>query len=105
MFGLLLYGLPHTLVPSWFTPNNDAVIQQTAKLIPLLSIYMLGDGTRVAIEGVLNGCGRQRIGVPVVIFSYWVVGVPLAYYIVFVRHGGYMCEDGYLCGVVGLVIG
>ena len=41
----------------------------------------------------------------IVLFAYWVVGVPLAYYLSFARHDGTMCEDSYFCGVRGLVFG
>ena len=40
-----------------------------------------------------------------VLIAYWVVGVPLAYYLAFVRNDGTLCDDSYFCGVRGLVFG
>jgi Na+-driven multidrug efflux pump len=37
--------------------------------------------------------------------AYWIVGVPLAYFYAFIRHGGIMCDDNMHCGVTGLVSG
>jgi MATE family multidrug resistance protein len=102
--GSLLFFTPHTLFPSFFTPT-ESVVAEASRLIPLLSIYVVGDGIQSALNGVINGCGRQCIIMPIVIFAYWVVGVPLAYYFVFLRNGGIMCEDNVTCGVTGLVLG
>ena len=102
--GSLLYFTPHTLFPSFFTPT-EAVVTEASRLIPLLSLYVIGDGIQSALNGVIKGCGRQCIIMPIVVFAYWIVGVPLAYYFVFLRNGGIMCEDILTCGVTGLVLG
>lgn len=102
--GSLLYFTPHTLFPSFFTPT-ESVVAEASRLIPLLSIYVVGDGIQSALNGVIKGCGRQCIIMPIVVFAYWVVGVPLAYYFVFLHNSGIMCEDKVTCGVTGLVLG
>ncbi|OEU17942.1 mate-domain-containing protein, partial [Fragilariopsis cylindrus CCMP1102] len=81
--GLLLFLLPHTLLPSLFvsSKDNQAIINQTASTIPYLSIYVLADGIQTGCNGIIKGCGRQKIVVPIVVFAYWIVGVPLAYYL------------------------
>jgi MATE family multidrug resistance protein len=102
--GCFLYFTPHTFIPSLFAPDEQNVIIETAKTIPLLATYVFADGLQTALNGVIKGCGRQRVVMPIVIVAYWVVAVPLAYYLAFVKNNGEMyCEDGYLCGVVGLV--
>jgi Na+-driven multidrug efflux pump len=46
------------------------------------------------------------VTIPIVVFAYWIVGIPLAYHLAFVRHDGVMtCENSYFCGDVGLVTG
>lgn len=58
------------------------------------------------MSGILKGCGRQWITMPIVVFAYWGVAVPMAYNIAFVRHDKAMfCDDSYFCGDVGLVAG
>jgi len=95
---------PHSFFPSFFSPDNE-VVDEAIQLIPLLAIYVFGDGIQSACNGVIKGCGRQCIVMPIVVFAYWIVGVPLAYYISFTLHNGVMCEDSYFCGVRGLVTG
>jgi MATE family multidrug resistance protein len=106
VLGVLLYGIPHTFLPSLFAPNEEELILETSRTIPLLAIYVFADGIQCALNGIIKGCGRQCIIMPIVVVAYWVVAVPLAYYIAFVRHDGVMfCDDSYFCGDVGLVAG
>lgn len=105
ILGSILFFTPHTFFPSFFSPD-EAVVQETARLIPLLSVYVVGDGIQSALNGVIKGCGRQCIIMPIVLVAYWAVGVPLAYYLAFIKNDGVMCEDKVLtCGVTGLVTG
>eukprot|EP00934_Nitzschia_sp_Nitz4_P001442 Nitzschia sp. Nitz4//scaffold271_size25734//12242//13909//NITZ4_008304-RA/size25734-processed-gene-0.8-mRNA-1//-1//CDS//3329545209//1442//frame0 len=104
--GILLYLLPHTFFPSLLVYGADSVILETSRTIPLLSIYVFADGIQAALSGVVSGCGRQMITVPIVLIAYWCISVPLAYYVTFVVHDGVMfCDDSYFCGDVGLVSG
>ena len=103
----ILYFTPHTILPSLFTPNVQ-VIMETASTIPLLAIYVLMDSIQISLSGIIRGCGKQWIAMPIVIFSYWIVGIPLGYYISFILHNGSNdCSDNdiVLCGIVGLVFG
>ena len=103
---ILLFTIPHGFLPSLFAPNEPNVILQTSQTIPLLAIYVIADAIQVGLSGVVKGCGRQWITMPIVLIAYWVVGVPLAYYLSLVRHNGQMyCDDSYFCGDVGLVTG
>ena len=49
---------------------------------------MVFDGVQSALTGVLKGLGKQRVGGPVVVFSYYAVGLPLSYYLAFRRGQG-----------------
>jgi MATE family multidrug resistance protein len=104
MMGSLLYFTPHTFFPSFFSPDED-VVQEASRTIPLLSFYLFADGVQVALNGVIKGCGRQCITMPVVVIAYWIVGVPLAYYLGFILHNGEMFCSDTLCGIPGLVFG
>lgn len=101
--GCVLYFTPHTFFPSLFAPE-DAVVEETSRTIPLLAAYVFADGVQVALNGIIKGCGRQCITMPIVLVAYWVVGLPIAYYFAFVSHQGLMCDELF-CGVVGLVTG
>lgn len=104
--GIILILVPHTFLPSLLVYGANSVIMETSRTIPLLAVYVFADGIQVALSGVISGCGRQIVTVPIVVFAYWVLGLPLAYYIAFILHGREMtCDDSYFCGDVGLVAG
>lgn len=49
----------------------------------------------------------SQVLVPIIIFAYWFVALPLAYHLAFVRSGGTTDCNGHqsFCGIVGLVGG
>eukprot|EP00978_Attheya_sp_CCMP212_P000055 scaffold131_cov55-Attheya_sp.AAC.3 len=115
--GCILFFTPHSFFPSFFTPDEN-VISEASRLLPLLALYVVGDGIQISLNAIIKACGKQYVMMPIVVVAYWVVGVPLGYYITFIRHDGYMCEDSsllsddlcvhqpsYFCGVTGLVMG
>ena len=102
LLGSILYFTPHKLLPSFFTPDDEVVLEASTT-IPLLAVYVFADGVQVALNGIIKGCGRQCITMPIVVIAYWIVGLPLAYFLAFVRHNGEMsCGEG-LCGIPALV--
>jgi MATE family multidrug resistance protein len=107
LIATVLFFTPHTFFPSIFAPTSDELVLETSRLVPLLSLYIFADALACAFNGIIKGCGRQVVTMPVILIAYWVVGVPLAYYMAFVRHNGVLtCDDGsYFCGDVGLVLG
>jgi multidrug resistance protein, MATE family len=103
---LMLFLIPHDFLPSLFAPNETGVIYEASRTIPLLALYVIADGVQVALNGIIKGCGRQCLTVPIVIVSYWIIGVPLAYYLAFTMNDGVSsCDEsmGSFCGDVGLV--
>ena len=57
--------------------SNPAVISKLSELLPVLMVYVVCDAGMVACSGTLQGCGRQRHGMVVVIVSYYMVGLPV----------------------------
>lgn len=108
IIGCILYFLPHTFFPSLFISNDIQLIYETSKIIPLLALYVFADGIQASFNGIIKGCGKQVITMPIVVISYWFIGIPIAYYITFIKYNGIMCnnyEEHYFCGVIGLVTG
>jgi MATE family multidrug resistance protein len=108
VLGLILFLVPHAFIPGLFAPKEPGVIYEASRTIPFLALYVIADGIQVALNGIIKGCGRQCVTMPIVLVAYWIVGVPLAYYLTFVVHDGESScgehhEDGFLCGDVGLV--
>jgi MATE family multidrug resistance protein len=105
LLGFVVYWTPHAFFPSLFAPDEADLIRETSRTMTLLAVYVFADGVQAAFNGTVKGCGRQPVIMPVVVFAYWVVGVPVAYYISFVKFRGLMCSTSYFCGQVGLVAG
>lgn len=120
ILGCILFFTPHKTFPSLFTGDED-MVSVTVATLPFLALYVFADGINVTLGGVVKGCGRQVILMPIIVFAYWVVGLPLGYYLAFVRNGGEaVCPyndydsggdsggdfpSSFGCGVVGLVVG
>ena len=105
ILGSVLLIVPHNFFPSIFDPDPN-VVRETASTIPYLSLYVFADGVQYALNGIIKGCGRQPIVMPIVIISYWLIGLPLAYNFAFIQNGGITtCDGKQLCGIVGLVSG
>eukprot|EP00580_Thalassiosira_gravida_P002685 CAMPEP_0201618304 /NCGR_PEP_ID=MMETSP0492-20130828/38644_1 /ASSEMBLY_ACC=CAM_ASM_000837 /TAXON_ID=420259 /ORGANISM="Thalassiosira gravida, Strain GMp14c1" /LENGTH=331 /DNA_ID=CAMNT_0048086849 /DNA_START=173 /DNA_END=1168 /DNA_ORIENTATION=- len=103
--GAILFFVPHDFFPWLFTPD-PYVISETSSTISFLAIYVFADGMQATLNGILKGCGKQAIAMPIVIVSYWCVGVPLAYYNAFILNDGTSeCQDSRFCGLAGLVAG
>mmetsp|Transcript_25091 Transcript_25091/g.52157 ORF Transcript_25091/g.52157 Transcript_25091/m.52157 type:complete len:282 (-) Transcript_25091:3062-3907(-) len=102
--GCVLFFTPHYIFPLFFTPDQD-VVAETSLLLPLLALYVFADGVQSSFNGIIKGCGRQIVTMPIVVVAYWVIGIPLAYYLSFVRGDGMMYGDQFSTGVAGLVIG
>jgi MATE family multidrug resistance protein len=67
--------------------NDPAVREVAAGLLLLAAIFQLSDGIQVGAAGALRGFKDTAIPMTMCIFSYWIVGFPLAY-IFGVRQGG-----------------
>lgn len=96
---------PQDYFPSFFT-TDESVVLEAAKTIPYAALYVFADGVAASFDGVIKGCGRQCVVMPVVLFAYWVVGVPLAYLITFCWGSGDASVKNVLFHrVTGLVAG
>lgn len=89
--------------------TNDAqVVDLVGSLVPILCIYVIADGAATSLTGVIQGMGKQPIAFPVVMFSYYIIGIPLAIYLARTGKWGFLPGAwGQLkgLGVEGLVIG
>jgi len=75
--------------------TDEVVADIVISIMPVLALYVIMDGVQTALTGVLKGLGKQRIAGPVVLFSYYCIGLPLSYYFAFPLK----------MGVIGLCIG
>ena len=82
-----------------FTEDGEVVALVSDLLLPL-AVYVIADGTQCGLSGVIKGAGMQGVGGPVVLFSYYIVGLPAAVYMAFDLNG-----RGLGLGVTGLCLG
>lgn len=68
--------------------SSAAVQQQLKRVLPLVVATVMLDGQAAVLSGVLRGAGRQGIGAGTSWFSYWFVGLPLAYLLAFKANMG-----------------
>lgn len=97
---LLMFLFP-ALISSIYT--QDRAVQQIAiGLIQLAAIFQISDGLQVGGFGALRGLKDTRVPMIVNLIAYWVVGLPLGYYLGLVRGIG---PEGLWMGLIaGLTI-
>ena len=59
--------------------SKDAILSDLiAQLLVILTVYVIFDGLSSVMGGVVRGVGKQLMAFPIVFFSYYAVGLPLA---------------------------
>ena len=64
-------------IPLVFTTDTD-VAALVASALPLLGLVTFLDGFGIAANGLLRGIGKQVIGGPTNIFSYYAIALPIS---------------------------
>ena len=76
---LLFSGLNEIL--PWIYTSDRAVINIAAQLLIIAGFFQLFDGTQVVGLGILRGIGDVNIPTFITFIAYWVIGMPVAYYL------------------------
>ncbi|GIL46835.1 hypothetical protein Vafri_3721 [Volvox africanus] len=82
---------PHTqlLLTQIFTDGHDAsLMYHLRRMLVLVAALELFDGSQVVMTGVIQGAGKQRLGVMVNVLAFYVVAIPTALIFAFVLHWG-----------------
>lgn len=59
--------------------SRDAKLSNLiAQVLLVLTGYVIFDGLSAVLGGVVKGVGKQLLATPIVFFSYYVIGLPLA---------------------------
>ncbi len=82
LFTLLRFELPRLY------SGDPAVVLAAAQVFPLAAAFQLSDGTQVVAGGVLRGMGRPDAAAIVNLAGYFVVALPLAYFLGFSQGRG-----------------
>ncbi len=82
-----------------FYTRDIAVHEIAVSLILMAAIFQVSDGLQVGAAGALRGFKDTKIPMILNIFSYWVIGFPLAYYL------GIVADRGPASVWIGLIVG
>jgi len=80
---VVLVLAPHLIVRA-FTPDPD-VMRIGVDLLLVAAAFQLFDGLQTVATGALRGAGETRIPMLSSFIAYWVIGLPLGYYLGFHR--------------------
>lgn len=73
-----------TEIAGFYTPDPE-VLAIIEGAWPFFLLLILGDSFGGAVQGMMRGLGKQMMGFYATIFSCYIIGLPLMYYLGFVR--------------------
>ncbi|MES2652355.1 MAG: MATE family efflux transporter [Bacteroidota bacterium] len=76
----ILFIFASGLLPYFYT-KDVAVVEIAAQLLIIAGFFQLFDGTQVVGLGVLRGIGDVNVPTYITFLSYWVIGIPLGYFL------------------------
>ncbi len=82
------------VLPQLFTTNEE-MIQMASTLLIFIALFQVPDGLQCIGVGILRGAQDVKIILPISIFAYWVLNIPV----------GYLCAFTFGMGPQGLYIG
>ncbi len=78
----ILFIVGRNFLPTIYIDNAD-VIAIASPLIVIAGFFQLSDGAQVVCTGALRGLQDVKIPSALVFIAYWVIGLPLGYYLGF----------------------
>lgn len=82
----LMLSLPFHIAALY--THDVKVIDRAAQLIMLAGLFQFSDGIQVAANGALRGLKDTRVPMAITLFAYWVIGMPVGWWLTFHRHMG-----------------
>jgi len=83
----LVFFIGRYFFPSLYV-NDWAVIEMAAPLMIIAGFFQLSDGLQVVCAGALRGLQDVKIPSVLIFISYWVIGLPLGYWLAFYADWG-----------------
>jgi len=91
------------LLPGWIAglyTGDAAVAALAAQLLVLAGLFQFSDGLQVAANGALRGLKDTRIPMFITLFAYWMVGMPVGWWLAF--HQGLGARGMWMGLIAGL---
>ena len=67
--------------------SKDKIVFDIAVgIVPIFSLFVLADGMQVSLSGILKGIKQTKAVTACILSSYWLVGIPLAFYFAYNMH-------------------
>ena len=79
--GAVFLAFPEEL--AGYYSRDLEVVSVAAVLIPIAGVFQVFDGTQVVAGGVLRGLGDTRAPMVANLLGYWLVGIPVSFYLGF----------------------
>lgn len=83
----ILFMAGSNILPFIYT-EDQAVIKIASQLLIIAGFFQLFDGTQVVGLGVLRGIGDVNYPTIITFIAYWMIGIPLGYYLGIQLHMG-----------------
>lgn len=79
VFGLIFAAIPTQLARVY--SDDPDVIGIAVQLLPIAAAFQLFDGTQAVAFGVLRGAGDVRLPTVANLIAFWLIGLPLSYWL------------------------
>lgn len=79
--GAMFYLFPHAIMSLYI--DDVMVLDWAKKLLFWVACFQLFDGAQVTISGILRGLSITRAASVSIFIGYWMIGIPLGYYLGF----------------------
>jgi multidrug resistance protein, MATE family len=83
VFALIFMTMRNILPAFYLSPEDAAVIPVASSLLVIAGLFQLSDGVQVICNGALRGLQDVKVPSVFIFISYWVVGLPLGYWLAF----------------------
>ncbi|KAB5592878.1 transport protein [Ceratobasidium theobromae] len=77
--GSIMFAFRHKI--AYIFINDDEVASLVASVLPIVSLYQVVDGLASVETGILRACGKLGVSATVNFVAYYVIGLPLGFYL------------------------
>lgn len=89
---------PHAIARLY--TSDEAVVAIAAQLLMLAGLFQFSDGIQCAANGALRGLKDTRVPMAITLFAYWMVGLPVGWWLSFgLGHGAPGMWVGLIAGL------